>query len=145
MEPITFFTGVIISRLLAPVVKDGWKKITNAEAKDEEKRIKRVQEDVANKLMLQRQSHEDRLKEAEKAHELSMKLWEQKTYYERCWPLRNPFEMQICRNDRRLVQTAEVEVRFPHRMLWLHAKSTGLLQGQQYCLPLFRLVLTPQS
>lgn len=78
MEPITFFTGVIISRLLAPVVKDGWKKITNAEAKDEEKRIKRVQEDVANKLMLQRQSHEDRLKEAEKAHELSMKLWEQK-------------------------------------------------------------------
>lgn len=97
MEPITFFTGVIISRLLAPVVKDGWKKITNAEVKDEEKRIKRVQEDVANKLMLQRQSHEERLKEAEKAHELSMKLWEQKTYYERCWPLRNPFEMQICR------------------------------------------------
>lgn len=97
MEPITFFTGVIISRLLAPVVKDGWKKITNAEAKDEEKRIQRVHEDVATKLMLQRQSHEDRLKEAEKAHELSMKLWEQKTYYERCWPLRNPFEMQICR------------------------------------------------
>lgn len=97
MEPITFFTGVIISRLLAPVVKDGWKKITKAEAKDEEKRIQRVQEDVSTKLMLQRQNHEDRLKEAEKAHELSMKLWEQKTYYERCWPLRNPFEMQICR------------------------------------------------
>lgn len=97
MEPITFFTGVIISRLLAPVVKDGWKRFTNAEAKDEEKRIQRVKEDVATKLMLQRQSHEDRLKEAEKAHELSMKLWEQKTYYERCWPLRNPFEMQICR------------------------------------------------
>lgn len=97
MGPVTFFTTMMVSRLLAPVVTDGWKKLTNADAKEEEKRIKRAKEETATKLMLQRQSHEDRLKEAEKAHELSMKMWEQKTYYERCWPLRNPFEMQICR------------------------------------------------
>lgn len=96
MEPVSFFATMMISRLLAPVVTDGWKKITNADAKEEEKRIKRSKDEFASKLMLQRESHKDRLEEAEKAHELSMKMWEQKTYYERCWPLRNPFEMQIC-------------------------------------------------
>ena len=96
MEPVSFFATMMISRLLAPVVTDGWKKITNADAKEEEKRIKRSKDELASKLMLQRESHKDRLEEAEKAHELSMKMWEQKTYYERCWPLRNPFEMQIC-------------------------------------------------
>ena len=96
MEPVSFFATMMISRLLAPVVTDGWKKFTNADAKEEEKRIKRSKDELASKLMLQRESHKDRLEEAEKAHELSMKMWEQKTYYERCWPLRNPFEMQIC-------------------------------------------------
>ena len=97
MDPVIFVSGMLISRLLAPVVTDGWKKLTNADAKEEEKRIKRTQEELNAKLELQRQSHEDRLKEAERAHELSMEMWQQKTYYERCWPLRNPFEMQICK------------------------------------------------
>lgn len=86
----------MLGRLLAPVIKDGWKKLTNADAKEEIKRIKRQNEEISTKLKLQRNSHEDRLKEAEKAHELSMQMWKQKTYYEKCWPLRNPFEMQIC-------------------------------------------------
>lgn len=97
MDPVTIYAGIMVSRMLAPVIKDGWKKLTNADAKEEAKRIQKQKEDVAIKLQLQRQSHEDRLKEAEKAHELSMQMWEQKTYYERCWPLRNPFEMQICK------------------------------------------------
>ena len=96
MEPVTIFATMMVTRLFAPVIKDGWKWLTNADAKEEEKRVKRLNEEIATKLNLQRQSHEDRLKEAEKAHELSMQMWEQKTYYERCWPLRNPFEMQIC-------------------------------------------------
>lgn len=96
IEPVTFFGAMMVTRLLAPVIKDGWKKLTNEDAKDEEKRVKRLHEETVTKLEIQRRSHEDRMKEAEKAHELSMKLWEQKTYYERCWPLRNPFEMQIC-------------------------------------------------
>jgi hypothetical protein len=82
--------------MLAPIISDGWKKLTNADAKEEEKRVKRFNEEFTSKLKLQRESHEQRLIEAEKAHELSLRLWEQKTYYERCWPLRNPFEMQIC-------------------------------------------------
>lgn len=96
IDPLTLWAGVMISRLLAPVVKDGWKKITNADAKAEAKRIKEKQEEFQNKLELQRMSHEQRLVEAQKAHEYALDLWQQKTYYERCWPLRNPFEMQIC-------------------------------------------------
>lgn len=96
MEIIITGSTIMLGRLLAPVIKDGWKKLTNADAKEEIKRIKRQNEEISTKLKLQRNSHEDRLKEAEKAHELSMQMWKQKTYYEKCWPLRNPFEMQIC-------------------------------------------------
>lgn len=96
MEPITIMAGAMVLRLLAPIVKDGWKKITNAEAKEEQKRLKKEAEDVRTKLELQRISHEQRLIEARQSHELAMQQWQQKTYYEKCWPLRNPFEMQIC-------------------------------------------------
>lgn len=96
MEPVTIAATAMVTRLFAPIIKGGWKWLTNTDAKEEKKRLKRVKEEIDNKLMLQRRSHEDRLEEAKKAHELSMQMWEQKTYYERCWPLRNPFEMQIC-------------------------------------------------
>lgn len=96
MEPITIMAGAMVLRMLAPVVKDGWKKITNAEAKEEQKRLMREATEIRTKLELQRLSHEQRLVEARASHELAMQQWQQKTYYERCWPLRNPFEMQIC-------------------------------------------------
>lgn len=96
MDPITIYGGLLVARMLAPVVKGGWRWITNAEKKEEDKRIRIREEDVATKLMLQRQNHEDRLREAEVAYQNSMRMWTEKTYYERCWPLRNPFEMQIC-------------------------------------------------
>lgn len=96
MEPITIMAGAMVLRMLAPVVKDGWKKITNAEAKEEQKRLMREATEIRTKLELQRLSHEQRLIEARASHELAMQQWQQKTYYERCWPLRNPFEMQIC-------------------------------------------------
>lgn len=96
IDPITIYVGVLVSRMLAPVVKDGWRKLTKAEKKEEDRRLKIRDEDIATKLMLQRQNHEDRLREAEISYQNSMKMWTEKTYYERCWPLRNPFEMQIC-------------------------------------------------
>lgn len=96
MEPLTIMAGAMVLRMLAPVVKDGWKKITNAEAKEEQKRLMRETTEIRTKLELQRLSHEQRLIEARASHELAMQQWQQKTYYERCWPLRNPFEMQIC-------------------------------------------------
>lgn len=96
MEPLTIMAGAMVLRMLAPVVKDGWKKITNAEAKEEQKRLMREATEIRTKLELQRLSHEQRLIEARASHELAMQQWQQKTYYERCWPLRNPFEMQIC-------------------------------------------------
>lgn len=96
IDPITIYGGLLVARMLAPVVKGGWRWITNAEKKEEDLRIRIREEDVATKLMLQRQNHEDRLREAEVAYQNSMRMWTEKTYYERCWPLRNPFEMQIC-------------------------------------------------
>lgn len=96
MEPITIMAGAMVLRMLAPVVKDGWKKITKAEAKEEQKRLMGEATEIRTKLELQRISHEQRLVEARASHELAMQQWQQKTYYERCWPLRNPFEMQIC-------------------------------------------------
>lgn len=96
MEPITIMATAMVVRLLSPVVKEGWKKITNAEAKEEKKRREERDADFRSKLELQRVSHEQRLKEAKAAHDLSLDKWREQTYYERCWPLRNPFEMQIC-------------------------------------------------
>ena len=34
MEPVTIFTAVMITRLFAPVIKGGWRYITNAEEKE---------------------------------------------------------------------------------------------------------------
>ena len=92
----TVMVGAMVTRLLSPVIKGGWRKITNAEAKEEKKRIENSEREFKYKLALQRQSHEQRLIEAQEAHKLSLDKWGTQTYYERCWPLRNPFEMQIC-------------------------------------------------
>lgn len=97
MEPVTIvMAGAMVTRLLSPVIKGGWREFTNADAKEEKKRIENSEREVENKLELQRQSHEQRLMEAQEAHRLSLDKWGTQTYYERCWPLRNPFEMQIC-------------------------------------------------
>lgn len=99
MEPITMTTVMVtamVTRLLSPIIKGGWRKITNAEAKEEKKRIENGEREFKNKLELQRLSHEQRLIEASEAHKLSLDKWKTQTYYEKCWPLRNPFEMQIC-------------------------------------------------
>lgn len=96
MDPVTIMATGMVIRLLSPVVKEGWKKITNAEAKAEKKRLEDRNADFRIKLELQRLSHEQRLQEARESHKLSLEKWKEQTYYERCWPLRNPFEMQIC-------------------------------------------------
>lgn len=99
MEPISMTTvmaGIMVTRLLSPIIKGGWRKFTNAEAKEEKKRLANGEREFKNKLELQRLSHEQRLIEAKQAHDLSLDKWKTQTYYERCWPLRNPFEMQIC-------------------------------------------------
>lgn len=96
MEPVTIFSAVMITRLFAPVIKGGWRKITKAEEKEAKRRQTDHDAEVNQKLEYQRISHKQRLEEAKASHALAMEQWEKKTYYERCWPLRNPFEMQIC-------------------------------------------------
>lgn len=97
MEPITVFTTVMLTRLFAPVIKGGWRKITNAEEKEAQKKKADKDYDFQQKMEYQRVSHAQRLEEAKASHAMAMEQWAQKTYYERCWPLRNPFEMQICK------------------------------------------------
>lgn len=96
MEPVTIITVMMITRLFAPVVKGGWRYITKAEEKEKAQRDEDKAKEFAMKIDYQRLSHEQRLQEARESHSLAMQQWAQKTYYERCWPLRNPFEMQIC-------------------------------------------------
>lgn len=97
MEPVTMLTTVMLTRLFAPVIKGGWRKITKAEEKEAKKRKEEKDADFQQKMEYQRASHKDRLAEAQFAHEKIMEQWATKTYYDRCWPLRNPFEMQICK------------------------------------------------
>lgn len=97
MEPVTMLTKVMLIRLFAPVIKGGWRKLTNAEEKEAKRRKTEKDADFQQKMEYQRASHKDRLAEAQFSHEKIMEQWATKTYYERCWPLRNPFEMQICK------------------------------------------------
>ncbi|MBR1610905.1 MAG: hypothetical protein IJ672_05410, partial [Methanobrevibacter sp.] len=86
MEPVTMTTvmvGAMVTRLLSPVIKGGWRKITNAEAKEEQARIDKEKREFKNKLELHRLSHEQRLIEAKQAHELSLDKWMTQTYYEK--------------------------------------------------------------
>ncbi len=92
MGPLTIFTTAMLSRLLAPIIRH----VTNAEEKEAAKREAERNADFKQKTEYQRISHEQRLEEAKTAHYLAMQQWNQKTYYERCWPLRSLFEMQIC-------------------------------------------------
>lgn len=55
MEPVTMTTvmvGAMVTRLLSPVIKGGWRKITNAEAKEEKKRIENSEREFKYKLEL---------------------------------------------------------------------------------------------
>lgn len=94
------YGATMLQRVLAPIAKEGWKKLTKEEQKAEQKRLNDREKDYENKLHLQRESHEQRLREARLAHGLAMEKWETQwktqTYYERCYPLRNPFDMLIC-------------------------------------------------
>lgn len=96
MEPVTIFTTAMVARLFAPVIRGGWRYFSNAEKKEIAKRKEERDADYKQKIEYQRIGHEQRLEEAKASHALAIQQWAQKTYYERCWPLRNPFEMQIC-------------------------------------------------
>lgn len=96
MDPVTIYSAAMVARVMAPIIYDGWKKMSGAEKKEEQKRVKKLEDEKNLKLELQRESHKQRLEEAMLAHEKSMEAWKTKIYDERCWPLRNPFEMQIC-------------------------------------------------
>ena len=54
MEPISMTTvmaGIMVTRLLSPIIKGGWRKFTNAEAKEEKKRIENGERELKNKLL----------------------------------------------------------------------------------------------
>lgn len=97
---LTIYGATMLQRLLAPVAKAGWKYITKAEKKDNDRILAGEERELERKIYLQRENHEQRLQEARAAHKLAMEKWKTQwktqVYYERCYPLRNPFDMMIC-------------------------------------------------
>lgn len=111
MEAISFTGALLIARIVSSVTKEGWKQLSNEEAREERKRIrqkdlelknsKTVKEiEVQNQIRLKRYDHELRKKEADEAHKRAMEKWGTEfaiqNYYKACWPLRNPFQMMSC-------------------------------------------------
>ena len=111
MEPVTFVGGLLISRVVGPIIQGGWKQLSNSEAREEKKRIqqkdlelrnaKNLKEiDLKNQIELKRIDYKQRLELAKKEHEAALKTWGTEfaiqNYYKACWPLRNPFQMMAC-------------------------------------------------
>lgn len=103
-----FFIGGMLGRILGPIVNDfiefetPWGKKIAEKKFEKERKSKRAEFDDKAKLTnldhqhkletLQIQFEQNR-KKAEEQMLLSISEWQQKTFWEKCFPLRNPFEM----------------------------------------------------
>ena len=83
MEPVTFVGGLLISRVVGPIIQGGWKQLSNSEAREEKKRIqqkdlelrnaKNLKEiDLKNQIELKRIDYKQRLELAKKEHEAAL-------------------------------------------------------------------------
>ena len=103
-----FFLGGMLGRLLGPIVNDyieyetEWGKKIAQKKFEKERKSKRAEFDDKVKLTTIEQKHkleqiieqnELNRKTAEEKMVLSLSEWEQKVFWEKCFPLRNPFEM----------------------------------------------------
>lgn len=103
-----FFLGGMLGRILGPIVNDIWEFDTpwgkRYAQKKWEKERKSKQADFDDKVKLANLDHRQKLetlqvqfeqnrKKAEEQMLLSISEWQQKVFWEKCFPLRNPFEM----------------------------------------------------
>lgn len=105
-----FFLGGMLGRILGPIVNDIWEFDTpwgkRYAQKKLEKERKSKQKDFDDKVKLANLDHRQKLetlqvqfeqnrKKAEEQMLLSISEWQQKVFWEKCFPLRNPFEMPL--------------------------------------------------
>lgn len=105
-----FFIGGMLGRIAGPIAQDWFKYKTKLgrelAQRDEEDKIRSSQRDLDNKLKLSKQNHVDKLaeldkqyvdgrKKAEEQMYLSREDWQQKLFWEKCFPLRNPYELPL--------------------------------------------------
>ena len=100
MDPVSIATIFLAQRIVDSVIVKGFLRRADADEKKDKQRLendlKRDAERHKQQLEIQRENHRQRLEAAKAEHRLSMEKWAAQTYYKECWPLRNPFEMQIC-------------------------------------------------
>lgn len=105
-----FFLGGMLGRILGPVVNDyleyetEWGKKIAQKKYEKERKSKNAEFDDKVKLTAIEQKHkleqlkiqfEQNRKIAEEKILLSLSEWQQKVFWEKCFPLRNPFEMPL--------------------------------------------------
>ena len=103
-----FFWAAMLGRIFGPIVNDFWEFDTpfgkRYAQKKLEKERKSKQADFEDKVKLANLDHRQKLetlqvqfeqnrKKAEEQMLLSISEWQQKVFWEKCFPLRNPFEM----------------------------------------------------
>lgn len=104
----TFFLGGMLGRILGPTLNDAFEFFTpwgkKIAQKKSEKEKERKQAEFDDKVKLTHLDHQQKLaalqiqfeqnrKKAEEQMLLSLSEWQQKVFWEKCFPLRNPFEM----------------------------------------------------
>lgn len=105
-----FFLGGMLGRIFGPVVNDfiefetPWgRKISQKKFEKERKsreadlgdKVKLAKLDYQQKLEILKIQFEQNRKRAEEQMVLSLSEWQQKVFWEKCFPLRNPFEMPL--------------------------------------------------
>lgn len=107
---ISFLIGGMLGRIAGPIAQDWFEYKTSlgkdiAQRKlDKQRQLSQIEFD--NKVRLSKQEHQRKLDEMlaqfdlnrQKAEEqmlLSYSEWQQKTFWEKCFPLRNPFEVPL--------------------------------------------------
>lgn len=110
MSTAGFFLGGMLGRIAGPIAQDWFRyktKLGREIALHEEDAKKRMSQfELENKLKLSAQGHKEKLEELEKQYIDSRKRaeeqmyiaredWQQKLFWEKCFPLRNPYELPL--------------------------------------------------
>lgn len=105
-----FFIGGMLGRIAGPIAQDWFKyktKLGREIAKrEQDDKAKMSQLELENKLRLSAHDHKEKLAELEKQYQdgrkraeeqmfISRQDWQQKLFWEKCFPLRNPYELPL--------------------------------------------------
>jgi len=105
-----FFIGGMLGRIAGPIAQDWFKYKTKLgreiARREQDDKAKMSQLDLENKLKLSAQDHREKLAELDKQYVdgrrraeeqmyISREDWQQKLFWEKCFPLRNPYELPL--------------------------------------------------